>query len=193
VQIKEEVRIVGFDDAPFEKNKKGFIPIVGVVYRGGKIFDGMLFTKVKVDGNDATEKIAEIVNSSRHKKQLKVIMLDGITVGGFNLIDLKELNKKTGLAIIAINRKLPDIKRVRAALKNFENFKERWKIVKNAGKIRKVKIKNKFIYYQAKGIKNEDAEEIIRISCTRGLIPEPLRVAHLIASALIRGESHGKA
>ena len=193
MQIKEEVRIVGFDDAPFEKNKKGMLPIVGVVYRGGKIFDGMLFTKVEIDGMDATDKISEIINSSRHKKQLKVIMLDGITVGGFNLIDLKELNKRTGLPVIAINRKLPDIEKVKAALKNFEDFEERWKVVKNAGKIRKVKVKNKFIYYQVKGMENEEAEEIIRISCTRGLIPEPLRVAHLIASALIKGESHGKA
>ena len=193
MQIKEEVRIIGFDDAPFEKNKKGMLPIVGVVYRGGKIFDGMLFTKVEIDGMDATDKISEIINSSRHKKQLKVIMLDGITVGGFNLIDLKELNKRTGLPVIAINRKLPDIEKVKAALKNFEDFEERWKVVKNAGKIRKVKVKNKFIYYQVKGMENEEAEEIIRISCTRGLIPEPLRVAHLIASALIKGESHGKA
>lgn len=191
--IKEEIRIIGFDDAPFRKGERKMLPVVGVIYRGGKIFDGMLFLKVKIDGNDATEKMAKIVNSSRHKKQLKVIMTDGITVGGFNVIDLRELNEKTNLPVIAINRKYPNIKEVKNALKKFEDFKERWKKVKNAGRIKKCKIKDKFIYYQVKGISSEEAEEIIRISCTRGFIPEPLRVAHLIASALMKGESHGKA
>ncbi len=53
--------------------------------------------------------------------------------------------------------------------------------------------KNKNIYYQFKGLKQKEAEEIIRLSCTRSLIPEPLRVAHLMASALIKGESGGRA
>jgi hypothetical protein len=193
VLIKEEVRIVGFDDAPFEKGRKKKVPVVGAIYRGGKIFDGVLFVKVDVDGNDATSKLIKAVNSSRHKPQLKVIMLDGITVGGFNVIDLKELHEKTDLPVIAINRKLPDIKSVKNALKNFRDFKKRWEKIKNAGKIKKFKFKDKFIYYQCKGIERDEAEEIIRISCTRGYIPEPLRVAHLIAAALVKGESHGKA
>ena len=191
--IKEEIRIIGFDDSPFEKGQKGKIPLVGVIYRGGKIFDGMLFTKVEIDGNDATQKIIESILNSRHKPQLKIIMLDGITVAGFNIIDLKELNEKTGLVVIAINRKIPDIKNVKNALKKFKNFKERWEKVKNAGKIRKCKLKGRFVYYQCKGISNEEAEEIIRLSSTRGFIPEPLRVAHLIARAIVKGESYGRA
>jgi len=53
--------------------------------------------------------------------------------------------------------------------------------------------KNKNIYYQFKGLKRKEVEKIIRLSCTRSLIPEPLRVAHLMASALIKGESGGRA
>jgi len=53
--------------------------------------------------------------------------------------------------------------------------------------------KNKNIYYQFKGLSKEEVEKIIKLSCTRSLIPEPLRVAHLIASALIKGESGGRA
>lgn len=191
--IKEEVRIVGFDDAPFEKGKRKKVPVVGTIYRGGKIFDGMLFVRVEVDGNDATSKLIKAINSSRHKPQLKLIMLDGITVGGFNVIDLKELHEKTELPVIAINRKMPDVKSVRNALKNFKDFKTRWEKVKNAGRIKRFKFRDRFIYYQCKGIGREEAEEIIRLSCTRGYIPEPLRVAHLIASSLVKGESHGKA
>lgn len=191
--IKKEIRILGFDDGPFKAKSKGNVPVVGVIYRGGEFIDGMLKTDVRVDGLDATKKLVKLINSSRHKEQLKVVMFDGITLGGFNLVDIKELNEKTGLPVIVINRKKPDLKSVKKALKNFKDFEKRWKIVKKAGKIKSLKIRGKRVYYQCKGLEDEEAEEIIKLSSTRSFIPEPLRVAHLIARAIVRGESFGRA
>jgi len=191
--IKPEIRILGFDDAAFERGSNSLVPVIGVVFRGGKFLDGVLKTEVKIDGLDATKKIVKLINSSRHKQQLKVIMFDGITMAGFNLIDIKKVNEKTGLPVIVVNRKLPDLKKVENALKNFEDFEKRWKIVLNAGKLKECRVKNKKVYFQAVGISDEDAREIIRLSATRSLIPEPLRVAHLIATAIVRGESYGRA
>jgi endonuclease V-like protein UPF0215 family len=190
--FKEEIRILGFDDGPFDKNSKS-VPVVGVIFRGGKFMDGMLKTEVEVDGLDSTEKLINLINSSRHKEQLKVIMLDGITFGGFNLVDIKELNKRTELPVIVINRKIPNLKDVKNALKNFEDFEKRWRIVKNAGKIKAIKIKERKIFYQCKGLEDEEACEIIELSSTHSFIPEPLRIAHLIAGAIVRGESFGRA
>jgi endonuclease V-like protein UPF0215 family len=51
-------------------------------------------------------------------------------------------------------------------------------------KSRVIKEKNKRVYYQKIGVSRKSAEEIIRVSCTRSLVPEPLRVAHLIGSGL---------
>jgi hypothetical protein len=192
--LKEEIRILGFDDGPFSSKSKGKVPVVGVIYRGGKFMDGMLKTEIEIDGLDATSKLVKLINSSRHKEQLKVIMLDGITLGGFNLVDIKGLHKKTSLPVIVINRKHPNLKKVRSALKNFKAFNRRWRIVKNAGKIKSFKLRGeKEIFYQCKGIEDEEAEEIIRLSSTRSFIPEPLRIAHLIARAMVKGESFGRA
>ena len=190
--LKQEIRIVGFDDGSFSREDEEVV-VIGAVFRGGKIIDGVLKTEVKVDGTDSTDKLIELINSSRHKPQLKVIMLDGITLGGFNVVDVEKLHKRTGLPVIVFNRKLPDLERVRNALKKFEDFEKRWRAVENAGKIKTCRIGSKQVFYQNIGIDDEEAEEVIRISCTRGLIPEPLRVAHLIATAISRGESHGRA
>jgi len=43
------------------------------------------------------------------------------------------------------------------------------------------------------GISLAEAKEIITLATIRGVIPEPLRVAHIIASGISRGESYGKA
>ena len=192
--VKHEIRILGWDDGPFKPRSNGKVLVVGVVYRGGEFFDGVLRTEVTCDGLDATERIAEAVNSSRHKEELRVLMFKGVTIGGFNLIDVKALHEKTDLPVIIVMRKRPDPKNIKQAIKNLGDYKRRWDFISNAGQIYKMEIKkDKSLYYQFIGLQKEEAERIIRLSCTRSLIPEPLRVAHLIASAMVKGESRGRA
>jgi endonuclease V-like protein UPF0215 family len=191
--LKKEIRIVGFDDGAFSPRSKQLVPVIGLIYRGGEFPDGALRTDVEVDGTDATEKIIKLINSSRHKQQLKVIMFDGITLAGFNVLDIKEINEKTGLPVIVINRKLPDLEKVKKALEKFEDFEKRWKCIQNAGKIKSCRVKEGKVYYQVVGLSDEEAEEIINLSSTRSYIPEPLRVAHIIATAIVKGESYGHA
>jgi endonuclease V-like protein UPF0215 family len=191
--VKEEVRILGIDDGPFTRRDKKVI-VVGVVFRGGEFIDGLLRTYVDRDGLDATEKLSEMINSSRHKQQLKIIMLDGITLGGFNIVDVKKLYSETRIPVIVINRKVPDLKSIKFALeKNFDDFEKRWRMILNAGRIKELKFEKFSIYYQNVGLEDEDAEEIIMISVKHAQIPEPLRVAHLIATGIIKGESEGHA
>lgn len=191
--LKSEIRILGFDDGPFEKKDKA-VPVIGVVFRGGKFLDGILRTDVKIDGLDSTEKIVKLINASRHKEQLKVVMFDGITFGGFNILDVKKIHEKTKLPVIVINRKHPNLEDVKNALKNFKDFKKRWKIILKAGKIKECKIKNnKKVYYQSIGLEDDETEEIIRLSSTHSYIPEVLRVAHLVATGVVKGESGGRA
>lgn len=193
--MKREIRILGFDDGAFEFKSAGkTVPVIGVIYRGGNFIDGMLQTHITIDGMDATDKLIERIESTRHRQQLKVIMLDGITLGGFNIVDIRKLHKGTGLPIIVVNRKIPDLKAVRKALKRFGDFKERWQAIKNAGEIKTYSFKKgKNLYYQSVGLDDEEVEEILSLSSTRGFIPEPLRVAHLIATAVVKGESAGRA
>jgi len=187
--MKKEIRILGVDDGYFERGQKEVL-VVCTVFRGGLFLDGLLSTYVEIDGLNATEKLINLIKNSRHKKQLKVIMLDGITLGGFNLVDIKEVFEKTELPVIVINRKFPDIEKVKIALRKFSDFERRLKIIENAGPIKKYKR----IYYQSIGFKSEkEVMEIIDISTTRSYIPEPLRIAHIIAAGITRGESYGRA
>ena len=64
--------------------------------------DGVISTHITIDGNDATDSLIEMVNKSRHQDQLGVIMLDGITFGGFNIVDIKKVFQETGVPVIVI-------------------------------------------------------------------------------------------
>ena len=184
--IKPEIRVLGVDDGAFIPHVQGQVPVVGVVFRGGYWFDGIMHTKIAVDGFDATDRVASMIISSPHYKQLRVIMLNGITFAGFNIVDVKALNVATKLPVITVTRKKPDLAEIRQALQNLPRSKERWKTILIAGEpieasTRNMKAK---VYIQTVGVSKEDAQKILRLTSTRSNIPEALRVAHLIASGL---------
>jgi len=193
-RIKPEIRILGLDDGPFKPRSKGKVPLVGAVFRGGRWLDGVLMTYIDQDGTDVTERLIEIVTRSRHRGQLRVLMSDGVTFGGFNVLDVRKVFEETGLPLIVITREIPDMAKIRKAIRNLPGWRERLKVMKGAGKIYPVatKTRGRPVYMQLVGMKRADAESVVRLSSTRSLVPEPLRVAHLIATAVVTGESYGR-
>jgi hypothetical protein len=182
--IKPEIRVLGIDDGKFIPHTKGTVIVVGVVFRGGYSIDGVMHTTVAIDGLDATERLASMINASPHRKQLRLVMLNGITFAGFNMVDIKKLNVATMLPVLALTHEKPDLDAIREALRYLPDFEERWRIILAAGEIHEVKNKGTKIYLELAGISLSDAQKIIKLTSTRGCLAEPLRVAHLIASGI---------
>jgi uncharacterized protein len=182
--IKSEIRVLGVDDGKFVPHTHGSALIVGVVLRGGCWLDGVIHTSIAIDGLDATEQIALMINNSSHCKQLRLVMLNGITFGGFNVVEINKLSLATRLPVVALMRKKPDLDAIRNALNNLSKSEERWKMILAAGTLLEVNCRGKKIYFEKAGISEADARKIVELTATRSLIPEPLRVAHLIASGV---------
>ncbi len=189
-KVKPEIRVVGFDDGTFSFSSKvahGRTILVGVVMKGAREVVGVLSRWITVDGTDATEKLIDAVVNSRFK-DLRVIMLKGITYGGFNIVDLDKLYLETGLPVLVVIRKKPDLRAMEAALrKHFPDWRERLEVLRRAPPLFEL-IPGK-LYLQTVGLSPETAAEIVRTTTKTGLIPEPLRLAHMIASAVMTGES----
>lgn len=186
--MRKEIRILGIDDGPFNKFKDKEVLIVGTLFRGGSFIDGVMSTKAKVDGTDATQKILRMINKSKFKTQLRAIFLNGIAVGGFNVIDVKQLHKKTKIPIIVVIRNYPDLKKIYKALDNLGMTKQK-KFIEDLPKPTKAGK----IYIQHIGITLSETKEMLKLTCTHSYIPEPIRVAHLIAAGIVKGESRGRA
>lgn len=196
-KIKKEIRILGIDDAPFNNlyNVTTDVLVVATVFRGGSYMDGLLSCHIKKDGADSTKKLIALIKKTKHLDQLQCIMINGIALGGFNVIDIQELSKKTKLPVIIIIRHKPNFNKIIKALKNADkrNASRKIELMKKAGTIYPLLLKNKKIYFQMANISKKRAQEIIKLSSTHGAIPEPLRIAHIIASGIVLGESHGRA
>jgi endonuclease V-like protein UPF0215 family len=182
--IKQEIRVLGIDDGKFQPRTKGEVLVVGVVFRGGVSIDGVMHTTVAIDGFDATEKLTGMINGSPHKHQLRLVMLNGVTLAGFNLVDLPKLHADTGLPVIALTQVKPDLEDIHSALGHLPESEERWRIIQNAGEIHEVTNRGSKLYMGLSGIGLSEALLVLDLTTVRGSLPEPLRVAHLIASGV---------
>src|SRR5262245_57779473 len=99
--------VIGVDDAPFAHEHRGDVPVVGTVFAGLRL-DGVLSTKVRRDGRNATVAVAAMIRGSRFYRQAQVVLLQGIALAGFNVIDLAALRAMLGLPIAVIARRKPN-------------------------------------------------------------------------------------
>ena len=186
--MKTEVRILGIDDSPFDKFRDKKTLIIGTFFRGGSSLDGVLTTTATVDGSDATAKIVGMIKRSKFYPQLQAVMLNGIAVGGFNVVDIEKLHTATKIPVVVVMRDFPEVGKIKLTLARL-GMKSKVKLIEKAGRI--YKIDN--VHVQLSGCTLQKATELLKISCTRSNIPEPIRVAHLIAAGIKLGESKGKA
>ncbi|NYZ75737.1 DUF99 family protein [Candidatus Micrarchaeota archaeon] len=181
--MKAGVRVLGIDDSPFTRKDERVL-VVGVVWRGG-VVEGVLSTHVKRDGLDSTVKLEEMLKKSRFLRQIRIIVLHGATLAGFNIVDIRKLSEGVALPVLAVTKRKPRNRLVKKALKNLKDWERRWELVESAGQA----FKFGRVYAQLAGIGREDARKFL--SSFRGM-PEPVRLAHTIGSGIVRGESHGK-
>ena len=190
--MKSEIRILGLDDAPFTFTDSS-TDVVGVIMRGNHYLEGVLHDTISVDGSDATTVCERMITKTRHVKQLKAILFDGATMGGFNVIDIERIYETTKVPVITVTRKKPDFEKIELALKkHFSDWENRLNLLEK-GRLQKIQTSHNPLYIKCLGISLAEAKEIITLATIRGVIPEPLRVAHIIASGISRGESYGKA
>jgi hypothetical protein len=184
--------VLGIDDSPFSFGDERVL-VVGVMIRLPFYIEGVMRTWCRVDGEDANDIIAEMLERSRFTETIKLAMVDGVTLGGFNVVDIEQLSRRTGIPFATVTRDPPDLDSIRSALmKNFDDWERRMTIIARQS-LREVSTDHKPLYVAHSGIGEEQADELIRRSIVRGALPEPIRIAHLIATAMETGESRGRA
>lgn len=181
--MKPEIRTVGFDDAPHSR-ADGRVPVVGVHMRGADRVEGVIATDVERDGGDATNRVARCYQAAG-LRGTRALLLDGASFAGFNVVDLDGLAQETGVPCLAFTVGAPDLEAMRRALRNVPEWEGKWALLE---KRRNVTLPTATtpITISFAGMSREEALEILALTTRPGaLVPEPLRLAHMIA-AIVR-------
>lgn len=187
VTEKRFSNVVGFDDAPFSRNYKGNVKFVGTVYAGSR-FDGVLIGEVEKDGFDAASQLVSLINGSRFAEHIQLIMLQGITLAGFNVVDVFTVHEQLRLPVLVVARKQPNMASIREPLlSHIQEGKAKWAVLERLGDMEQIGE----LFIQRVGISSDQAAAVLNQFVVHGNIPEPLRTAHLIAGALVSGQSRG--
>ncbi|HKA88863.1 MAG TPA: DUF99 family protein [Haliangiales bacterium] len=180
---------IGFDDAPFPRRHRGDVLVVGAAFSQLR-FEGVVSCRVRRDGRNATDALATAVGGSKFAPHVKVVLLQGIALAGFNVVDIHRLAATLARPVIVVMRRLPRLDKVRRALlERTRGGAAKWALIEAAGAPEPIA----GVWVQRAGIDLPLAGQLVASLQANGWIPEPLRVAHLIAGGVTTGESRGRA
>ncbi|EAW38019.1 DUF99 family protein [Lyngbya sp. PCC 8106] len=188
LKLNRVIRVIGFDDATFERHSGEPVSVAGVVC-GGTRFEGMVWGQVQPDGWDATDTLCDLLIGGKFLDQLHLVLIDGIGFGGFNLIDLPELASRLERPCVAVMRRPPNLSKIEQALRRLPDAEKRWQILRRAGQIHAYPP----FFFQVCGEEPLVIAQALERLTDCGKVPEALRLAHLIGAAVITGESGSQA
>jgi uncharacterized protein len=180
---KPHPRVLAVDDGAFARTDSS-APIAAVVVSLPGYVEAVRRGHVTTDGRDATERLVALARATGPLDGVRAALLDGAVLGGFNVVDLAAVHRALGVPVIAVTRRPPDFARIRAALRQWfgRDAARRWRLLR-AQRLFPVPTGARPILAAAVGCPRAEAIALLHRATVRGYWPEPLRLAHLIASA----------
>jgi endonuclease V-like protein UPF0215 family len=207
------LNVIGFDDGPFSREHRGRVLLVGAVCAGTRL-DGVVSGHVQRDGVDSTRRMIELVSESQFRAHVRAVVLQGVAVGGFNVVDVNALSAALGVPVLVVMRRPPDLEAMRAALfvdvprqrPRVRGAARKWRLIERAGPIEPlapgsgtgaaptgIRRPGPRLWVQRVGLSQAAARTLVDATTLHGHLPEPVRIAHLIAGGIVTGRSRGRA
>lgn len=168
----------------FSQNSQKSI-LAGIVMRRDLIIDGFVFGKTTLSGNDATDEILKMYEKL-NRPDISYLLISGVIISLYNIIDIKKLHEKLKIPVIAITYN--DSSGIEDALKHHFNADAKSKIneYKKLEERTKIKLKTNFdVYIRNEGCSLSDVQKLLNELTLQGSIPEPIRVAQLLARTIL--------
>ncbi len=152
------------------------------------IIDGFTFTRVKVGGMDSTERIIEMYLNLK-RNDINILLLNGCVISWYNVIDLNRLSEETDLPVLCVTYK--ESEGLEKHFKNIfpDDYKERVEVYRRNGPRTAIKIRTGHrVYVRFLKMKKGEARGILNRFTINGAVPEPLRVARLLARSIMKSK-----
>ena len=177
--------LVGVEDGSFEAFKPGQSTLLCAVLMIGDRVETLRLGRITVDGRDAMDVLLSMLVNTR----CDAVILGGVSFAGFNVVDPHRLSDELGVPVIVYSGDRPDSASVLNALKtHFSDWEDRWTPLARLGDVYSVTTKTGSppVFFEVVKESKAWAESVLRSSSSLTRIPEPVRVAGIVARGLTR-------
>ncbi|QQG48955.1 MAG: DUF99 family protein [archaeon] len=178
---KPGLRVLGVAES-FRKELPRSV-LAGVVMRGDLVIDGLALGRTSVGGDDATASISSLFRRLK-RNDVNLIMVSGAILSLYNIIDVDQLSAKTRRPVICLTFK--ETKGIEDSIRrHFPDSAEGKLLAYRAlGERRRFRLSTgKAVYGRLSGLSFSEAMRVLELFTRQGSVPEPIKVARLLARA----------
>jgi len=159
--------------------------LAGVVMRSDLVVDGLAIGRALVGGDDASSSIAALYRRLK-RNDVNIILVSGAILSLYNIVDVEGLARRTRLPVICLTYKETSGIEDAIRLHFPENPYPKLDAYKRLGGRLKVKLGSGKLVFARKspGVKDSEVKSVIEVFTLQGSVPEPVRVARLLARAV---------
>ncbi len=178
---KKGIRTLGIAET-FRKGDR-YSTLAGVVMRSDLVIDGLVYGKAELGGDDATRQITRM-HARLHRNDVNLIMLQGCVISLYNIVDVDGLSSKTGLPVICLTFR--ESSGIEAAIRHHfpQGSEKKLDSYRKLGGRKTLVLETGYkVYVRTSGISEGDTEKVLNLFTLQGSLPEPVRLAKLLARA----------
>jgi len=163
--------------------------LAGVVMRADLVIDGFIFGSATLGGDDATDAVVSMFYGFE-RNDINLIMLRGVVISLFNIIDVERVHLETGVPVLGIT--FEESEGLEQHIKHHfpQNWEQKLQLYRKIGGRKKVVLKTgSTLYIRTAGINDKQAKQVLDKFTLQGAIPEPVRVAQILAHVKYRWDA----
>jgi hypothetical protein len=171
----------------FSQNSKKSV-LSGIVMSTDLVIDGFVFGHSTVGGDDATDAILEMYEKL-DRQDISFLLISGIVISLYNIIDMKRISEKIGLPVIGITYE--ESSGIEDAIKHHfpESYKSKLTEYSKLEPRKKITLHTSYnLYVRNEGCTVLEAKQLLDKITLQGSIPEPLKITQLLANTLLKSK-----
>jgi endonuclease V-like protein UPF0215 family len=180
---KPGIRVLGVAES--FKPDRSWSVLGGVVMRADLVVDGLSVGRASVGGDDATASISSLFRRLG-RNDVNLLMVSGCILSLYNIIDVDELARKTKLPTVCLTYK--ETAGIEDAIKRHfpDRAEEKLVAYRKLGKRVRVRLPSGHnVYVRTSGMSLSEVRAVLGGFTLQGSVPEPVRVARLLARAVL--------
>ena len=183
---KQGIRGLAIAESFSQTSKKSVLS--GIVMSTDLVIDGFVMGHSTVGGDDATDTILSMYEEL-DRPDVSFLLISGIVISLYNIVDVKRISEKIGLPIIGVTYQ--ESSGIDDAIKYHfpESYESKLAEYSKLGTREKITLHTSHnLYIRNEGCTVLEAKQLLDKMTLQGSIPEPLKIAQLLANTLLKAK-----